>query len=157
MRRLKRAVELSALVTSKRGIVCCGSHLAPQGYWHSTRIIVRVELNNRAMNGSKSVAPRALTNSRFDTSRQERGAVSLDRRASAMSQVNISLKPACVMSEGNFLPTHQYGSKPRIYEDVESLGCEAVVGSMQHRADEPSRTKITRRHSEELMRYSQDF
>ena len=61
------------------------------------------------------------------------------------------------MSEANFLPTHQHGSKPRIYEDVESLGCEAVVGSMQHRADEPSQTKITRRHSEELMRYSQKF
>ena len=37
------------------------------------------------------------------------------------------------------------------------LGAEAVIGSMQHRADKSPRAKITRRHSEELMRYSQEF
>jgi AraC family transcriptional regulator len=35
------------------------------------------------------------------------------------------------------------------------LSSEAAIGSTQHRAD--TRTKITRMHSEELMRYSQDF
>jgi hypothetical protein len=37
------------------------------------------------------------------------------------------------------------------------LNAEAVIGSTQHRADKSPRTKITRMHSEELMRYSQDF
>src|SRR6516165_11347701 len=36
-------------------------------------------------------------------------------------------------------------------------GVEAVIRSIQQRADKSPRIKITRRHSEELMRYSQEF
>jgi hypothetical protein len=36
-------------------------------------------------------------------------------------------------------------------------GAEAVIRSIQQRADKSPRIKITRRHSEELMRYSQEF
>src|SRR6516165_2977735 len=36
-------------------------------------------------------------------------------------------------------------------------GVEAVIRSIQRRADKSPGIKITRRHSEELMRYSQEF
>jgi AraC-like DNA-binding protein len=36
-------------------------------------------------------------------------------------------------------------------------GAETVIESIQHCADKSPRTKVTRRQSEELMRYSQDF
>ena len=37
------------------------------------------------------------------------------------------------------------------------LSAEAVIGSTKHRVDKSPRIRITRRHSEELMRYSQEF